>query len=290
MNNLSSLIQSRAAKKDAIKNIGVVALSAFLLTACATSSKVPSEVTDVRNKLTSLQANSQLASRAPVAVKEAETAVAAAEKIPSDKAEAHHLVWVADHKIDIAKAQAEARLLEDQRKALGEDREKARLESRTLEADAARSDAERAKQDAEAARKQAEDLQRQVAELNAKATDRGLVVTLGDLLFETGKAELKGGAAANLGKLAAFLTQYPDRTVTIEGHTDNVGADDYNLGLSQRRANSVQQYLLAQGIAANRLTAVGKGENFPVASNDSASGRQMNRRVEVIIANVSASK
>lgn len=272
-----------------VKHVGVVALSAFLLTACATT-KTPSEVIDVRNKLTRLQADSQLASRAPVAIKEAEAAVQAAEKVPKDKSEAHHLVWVADHKIDIAKAQAEARLLEDQRKTLGEDREKARLESRTLEADAARSDAERAKQDAEAARKQAEDLQRQVAELNAKATDRGLVVTLGDLLFETGRAELKGGAAANLGKLSAFLTQYPDRTVTIEGHTDNVGADDYNLGLSQRRANSVQQYLLAQGIAANRLTSTGKGENYPVASNDSASGRQMNRRVEVIIANTLTSK
>jgi len=272
------------------KHVGVVALSAFLLSACATSSKTPSEVTAVRNKLSQLQADTQVATRAAVAVKEAETAVAAAEKVPKDKAEAHHLVWVADHKIDIAKAQGETRLLEDQRKALSESRDKARLDSRTLEADAARGDAERAKQDAEAARKQAEDLQRQVAELNAKATDRGLVVTLGDLLFETGKAELKGGAAANLGKLAAFLTQYPDRTVTIEGHTDNVGADDYNLGLSQRRANSVQQYLLAQGIAANRLTATGKGENYPVASNDTDTGRQQNRRVEVIIANVAASK
>jgi len=273
----------------AIKHAGVFALSAFLLSACATT-KVPSEVTDVRNKLTRLQSDSQLASRAPVAIKEAESAVQAAEKIPKDKSEAHHLVWVADHKIDIAKAQAEARLLEDQRKTLGEDREKARLDSRTLEADAARSDADRAKQEAEAARKQAEELQRQVAELNAKATDRGLVVTLGDLLFETGKAELKGGAAANLGKLSAFLNQHPDRTVTIEGHTDNVGADDYNLGLSQRRANSVQQFLLAQGIAANRLTSVGKGENYPVAGNESESGRQMNRRVEVIIANVAVTK
>lgn len=271
------------------KHAGVVALSAFLLSACATS-KVPSEVTDVRNKLTRLQSDSQLASRAPVAVKEAEAAVQAAEKIPKDKAEARHLVWVADHKIDIAKAQAEGRLLEDQRKTLGEDREKARLDSRTLEADSARSEAERAKLDAEAARKQAEDLQRQVSELNAKATDRGLVVTLGDLLFETGQAELKGGAAANLGKLSAFLTHNPDRTVTIEGHTDNVGADDYNLGLSQRRANSVQQFLLAQGISASRLTSTGKGENYPVAGNDSASGRQMNRRVEVIIANVAITK
>jgi len=279
------------------KKIAMVTLSAFLLTACSSSPKTPSEVTEVRNKLMRLQADSQLASRAPVALKAAEEAVQAAEKVPKDKTLAHHLVWVADHKIDIASAQAQTRLLEDQRKGLSEARETARLDSRTLEADiargdanAARSEADRLKQEADLARQQADDLQRQIAELNAKATDRGLVVTLGDLLFETGKAELKGGAASNLSKLSAFLTKYPDRTVIIEGHTDSVGSDDSNQSLSQRRANSVQQFLLAQGIASNRLSAAGKGENFPVASNDSNSGRQMNRRVEVIIANVLTAK
>lgn len=260
------------------KNLSIFVLSAVLMSACATSSKVPSEVTDVRNKLQRLQNDPQLASRAPVSLKEAEEAVRAAEKLPKEKGQLEHLVWVADRKIDIAAAQAEARYLEDQRKVLAEQREKSRLEARTQEADAA-------KLDAEAARKQAEELQRQVAELNAKATDRGLVVTLGDVLFETGKAELKGGAAVNLAKLSAFLTQHPDRTVTIEGHTDSVGSEDYNQGLSQRRANSVQQFLVSQGIAASRVTAIGKGENFPVASNDDNAGRQMNRRVEVVIAN-----
>lgn len=267
------------------KNIGMVALSAVLLSACATTSKVPPEVTAVRNKLGTLQSNAQLASRAPVAIKEAEIAVQAAEKVPKDKTYLDHLVWVADHKIDIAAAQAETRYLEDQRKELADAREKARLDSRTLEADLARSEAERAKGDAESARKQAEELQRQIAELNAKTTERGLVVTLGDVLFETDKSDLKQGSIVNLSKLSSFLTQYPERTVAIEGHTDSVGSDDYNVSLSQRRANSVQQFLIAQGIAANRVTAIGKGENFPVASNDSASGRQMNRRVEVIISN-----
>ena len=267
------------------KNLSVFVLSAVLMSACATSSKTPSEVVEVRNKLQRLQSDQQLASRAPVSLREAEDAVRAAEKVPKDKAELNHLVWVADRKIDIAAAQGQARYLEDQRKTLAEDREKSRLDARTQEADAAKLDANAAKQDAEAARKQAEDLQRQIAELNAKATDRGLVVTLGDVLFETGKADLKGGAAVNLAKLSAFLNQHPDRTVTIEGHTDSVGSEEFNQGLSQRRANSVQQFLISQGIAANRLTAVGKGENFPVAGNDDNAGRQMNRRVEVVIAN-----
>jgi outer membrane protein OmpA-like peptidoglycan-associated protein len=266
---------------EIFKGVGIFALSAVLLSACATSSKTPSEVVELRNKLQRLQSDTQLAGRAPVSLKEAEAAVLAAEKVPKDEHLAKHLVWVADRKIDIASAQAQARYLEDQRKVLAEEREKSRLDSRTLEADLA-------KQDAEAARRQTEELQKQIAELNAKATDRGLVVTLGDVLFETGKSDLKAGAAANLAKLSTFLTEHPDRTVTIEGHTDNVGSDDYNLGLSQRRANSVQQFLATQGIAANRLTAVGKGEGSPVAGNDNESGRQMNRRVEVIIANSKA--
>jgi len=273
-----------------VKSIGIVTLSAFLLVACATTSKTPSEVTALRSKLSTLQADPQLASKAPVALKEAELAVQAAEKLPKDKTYLAHLVWVADHKIDIAAAQAQTRYLEDERKNLADAREKARLDSRTLEADLARNDAERAKNDADYARKQAEELQRQIAELNAKTTERGLVVTLGDVLFETDKSDLKQGSVANLAKLSAFLTEHPERTVAIEGHTDSVGSDDYNLGLSQRRANSVQQFLMTQGIAANRITATGKGENFPVASNDSASGRQMNRRVEVIISNTAVAQ
>lgn len=268
---------------NVVKNVGAFMLSAVLLSACATSPKTPPEVTEVRNKLQRLQSDPQLASRAPVSLKEAEDAVRAAEKIPKEKDQLKHLVWVADHKIDIAAAQAQARYLEDQRKVLSEDRERSRLDARTQEADLA-------KQEAETAKKQTEELQRQIAELNAKATDRGLVVTLGDVLFETGKAELKGGAAVNLAKLSAFLTQHPDRTITIEGHTDSVGSEDYNQGLSQRRANSVQQFLVSQGVASTRLTAVGKGESFPVASNDDNAGRQMNRRVEVVIANAITAK
>jgi outer membrane protein OmpA-like peptidoglycan-associated protein len=112
-----------------------------------------------------------------------------------------------------------------------------------------------------------------------------LIVTLGDVLFDTGKAGLKAGATSNLNKLTAFLNQYPDRTVVIEGYTDNVGSEEYNQGLSERRADSVKAYLAGQGIGAIRLSALGKGESDPVAGNDSAAGRQQNRRVEVIISN-----
>jgi outer membrane protein OmpA-like peptidoglycan-associated protein len=103
--------------------------------------------------------------------------------------------------------------------------------------------------------------------------------------FPTGKADLKPGATGSLNKLAAFLDKYPDRSVAIQGYTDSVGSDDYNQGLSERRAESVKSYLTGQGIGSSRLVASGKGRSDPVADNDSAAGRQQNRRVEVLISN-----
>jgi outer membrane protein OmpA-like peptidoglycan-associated protein len=105
------------------------------------------------------------------------------------------------------------------------------------------------------------------------------------VLFTSGRADLKVGAASNLNRLVTFLNQNPDRKVEIEGHTDNVGGDDYNQGLSQRRAESVKSYLTQQGIDSERIAASGKGEHQPVADNESEGGRQQNRRVEVIIEN-----
>lgn len=158
------------------------------------------------------------------------------------------------------------------------------------DAAAARSQADSARIDTAVAQQQSADLQAQISELNARSTDRGLVVTLGDVLFASGGSTLKGGTPGNLDKLAAFLNKYPDRTVVIEGHTDSVGSDDSNRGLSQRRADSVKSYLVRQGVASTRVTATGMGEGSPAATNDSATGRQQNRRVEVIISNTVASR
>jgi outer membrane protein OmpA-like peptidoglycan-associated protein len=264
----------------------------FVLSACATAPKPPEAPLDSRVKLTALQSNPQLATRAPVEMKAAEAAVTAAEAPRPDGAYAAHLLLLADQKVEIARARAQSRLYEDQRTALSEQSERARLEARTLEADRARSDATAARADAASARDEVAasraarlDLERQIAELNARETDRGLVVTLGDLLFATGKSELTGGAGPNLDKLAAFLGEYPDRTVLIEGHTDSVGSEESNYFLSQRRAESVRSYLVNRGVQANRLTTAGLGQGSPVASNDTATGRQQNRRVEVIISN-----
>ena len=150
---------------------------------------------------------------------------------------------------------------------------------------AALSAAASARRQANAATATATDLREQIAELNARPTDRGLVVTLGDVLFDTGKASLKNGSSNHLDKLALFLNAYPTRTAQIEGHTDDVGADGTNMRLSQRRAETVKAFLVAQGVAGSRLDTAGKGEAVPLAANTTAGGRAQNRRVEVIIAN-----
>jgi len=288
------------------------AVASLLLAACAAAPVKPQGAMEARAKLTALQSNPDLAARAPVAMKQAEVAVRAAEVPEPDTELANYRVFIADRKVDIAGSLARTSLAEDQRVGLTQQRDKARLDARTREADiassrlatakidlanqksdadAARSDADAARNAADAARmtaadaaQQSAELQRQLDEMHARQTDRGMVLTLGDVLFSSGRADLKVGATSNLNKLVAFLNHYPDKTVIIEGYTDSIGGADYNLGLSQRRADSVKSYLAEQGIGAMRLTASGKGLSNPVAGNDSEGGRQQNRRVEVIIA------
>lgn len=142
-----------------------------------------------------------------------------------------------------------------------------------------------AREDAQTARLKQEELAPKLAELNARETARGIVITLGDVLFATGRSELTGSAPEGLRKLAEFLGEYPDRQITIEGHTDSIGSAESNVSLSERRASSVQAFLANQGVAGNRMRALGMGEGSPIASNESPTGRQQNRRVEVIIEN-----
>ena len=179
--------------------------------------------------------------------------------------------------------------------------------SSRVEADSARADANVARTEADTARMTTEaarvaadtaavasaaaatakqqELEHQIALLQAKTTERGIVLTLGDVLFASGSDQLKPGAAGHLDRLVGFMGTYADRVATIEGHTDSVGEEGYNQGLSQRRADAVKAYLAGRGIAPTRLTSIGKGETYPIAGNESAGGRQQNRRVEVVIGN-----
>jgi outer membrane protein OmpA-like peptidoglycan-associated protein len=166
---------------------------------------------------------------------------------------------------------------DDARVAAGQtDRNRIQLDARTTEVDTA-------KQARDQATQKANGLQAELDALKAKPTDRGLVLTLGDVLFDTGKAELNPGAARNLDQLVQFLTAHPDRRVEIDGYTDSVGTDSFNLDLSQRRADTVKSVLVTRGIDSSRIASRGYGKEFGVASNADSGGRQLNRRVEIVI-------
>lgn len=181
---------------------------------------------------------------------------------------------------------ANEKILEAQAKeeiAKGEaDRQAVLVEAREAEARRSGRQAQAAQEQAQLAEQRATTLEQELAELKAKKTDRGMVLTLGDVLFDTGLATLKPGAYLTIDRLADVLKQAPDRKVMIEGHTDSVGSDEYNQQLSERRATAVQTALLERGVRSDQITATGKGETFPVAGNDNAAGRQQNRRVEMI--------
>lgn len=123
-----------------------------------------------------------------------------------------------------------------------------------------------------------------IPDANVERTGDRLVVTFaGDLLFETGSSTLSPGAQQRLSSLAQTLVRYPKSNVTVKGHTDSVGSEVYNLDLSEQRAHNVRNTLIAEGVSPHRITALGFGEQFPVASNNTEAGRQQNRRVEIEI-------
>lgn len=182
---------------------------------------------------------------------------------------------IANEKILTAQAQEEIEKGNAERQTVLVEAREAEVQRRARQAQSAQAQAQMAEQ-------RATTLEQELAELKAKKTDRGIVVTLGDVLFDTGLATLKPGAYVTVDRLASVLKEAPDRKVMIEGHTDSVGSDDYNQGLSERRAAAVQTALLERGVRSDQITALGKGESLPVASNDNAAGRQQNRRVEMV--------
>ena len=119
--------------------------------------------------------------------------------------------------------------------------------------------------------------------LQTRDSARGLIVSMSDVLFDTGKYSLKPGAREKLAKVAGILLAYPGLDIAVGGYTDNVGGDDMNQKLSENRASSVRDYLVQEGVATNSVSSQGFGNTLPVASNDNASGRQQNRRVELLV-------
>jgi outer membrane protein OmpA-like peptidoglycan-associated protein len=142
--------------------------------------------------------------------------------------------------------------------------------------------ADAARQEALSARAETDAIRKALEELQAKPTERGMVLTLSDVLFDTGAATLKPGADLALSRVSEFMSRNADTKVIIEGHTDSRGSDSYNEDLSRRRAQAVKDAMAVRGITGDRVQAMGRGEGFPVASNETSSGQQQNRRVEII--------
>lgn len=200
------------------------------------------------------------------------------------KETAEMLLKKRDRELTAARAGTDARGFESDQVRLA-------AEARVREAEAQARAAEQARRrdvEAEAKARAAEQakgaaLAKELASLRAQQTDRGLVLTIGDVLFDAGKTSVGPGAQRSIDKLAEFLKTYPKRNVLIEGHSDSLGNEEFNLKLSQQRADAVRDLLVARGITSQRIRTKGYGARFPIVDNDTSVGRQQNRRVEVLV-------
>jgi outer membrane protein OmpA-like peptidoglycan-associated protein len=286
--------------------------SAILLAACSTVPTTTPTLDQARADFVAANNDPQVSSYAPLQFKEASDALDRANAAAAKKESLNdidRLAYVAKQKIATAQEVARAKAAEANIADASRQRTEVRLEARTAEAERAKRDAADAQAAAMAAQQQAATAQQQAAvaqdqtrmmaertakleallvELHATKTERGMVVTIGDVLFATNEANLTPNGMSTLRKLADVMAQNPERTVLVEGFTDSTGSSSYNQNLSQRRANAVAMALGSMGVARERIAMKAYGEAFPVAANDTASNRQMNRRVEIVLSNDNA--
>lgn len=255
-------------------------LIALILTAqmamvagCATTSEERAEVKNLRQEIQNLE--SLDGATAPVAMAEARDAVDKLSSLEGDKFD--HQLYLADKKVAIAK---EMIALKKAEKIIAS----SELRRKDVLLDAQKQEVKSVQDRVAKMSARAQELERQVQDLQTKDTERGLVLTLGSVLFESGESSLQSGSKRTVEKVARFLNEYPDREIMIEGFTDSMGDESYNQQLSQQRAQSVRDLLVTYGVDASRVKTEGYGEQYPVASNDKAAGRQQNRRVEVVVA------
>ena len=265
---------------------------ALAMAGCASTPKPNEALESARSIVQAAEADPNAAKYAAVDLQAAKSNLAAADAAFTrrDEPSIAQPAYMAAQNARLAQLRGAAKA-DDARVAAGQsERDSIVLAARTNQVDSANratNAANRATDDAKIARDQATEnsarLQAEVDALKAKPTDRGLVLTLGDVLFETGSSTLSSGAGRNLDRLVQFLTEHPDRLVQIDGFTDSVGTDAFNQDLSQHRADAVRYQLISRGISSARIATQGYGKSFPVASNSESGGRQLNRRVEVVI-------
>jgi len=258
----------------------VLGTAASFVGACSGLPDTVPELTSARTKVDELNTNAMALQVAGDDLDEARTQLRIAEEIYDDGGalnELEHHAYLATTHAEIGLERvAEAQAREELRRSEAA-RSQVLIDARTREAESAQQRA------AEAVRAS----QRLAAELEARETARGVVLTLGDVLFDTDSAGLNPGAQPVLDRLAEFMHENDGYRLLIEGHTDSRGTDGYNIALSERRADAVRDALLARSVRASRLEIEALGEAYPIATNQSAAGRQENRRVEIIVSDES---
>lgn len=289
-----------------LKTGATLAMAAFVSAGCVSTPKVIPELETARAELARATNDPLAQEAAGIRLKDAEAAFALAQASATQRkpiALIQHQSYLATQHARIAQAQT-SELRARQQVEQGEaERNKVLLDARTREAAAsdaraatatrnaalqsaaatvARNDALAARSDLAAANSESDRLRADLEGLQAKQTERGMVLTLGDVLFATGQATIRPGAMLTIERLADFMRAHPTLSVMIEGHTDSVGSSDYNRDLSQRRSDAVMSALSSRGVALASIRSRGLGEEYPSASNDSPGGRQQNRRVEVV--------
>ena len=254
-----------------MKDTLIAAAVAALLASCASAPQRNDRLDQARTEVQTLSAD-PLAQQAAAKdleaarswLQEADTALA--QNKPAS--EVDHLAYLAQRHAEAGEARVRDAQARQEVARSEEQRNRVLLEARSHEADAA---------NAKLAATQAA-----LAALQAKQTDRGMVVTLGDVLFDTAQSTLKPGADLTLDRLATYMKSNQQARVLIEGHTDSRGSDESNDALSERRADAVAAALIRRGVPSDSLKAIGRGKAYPVATNDTPEGRQQNRRVEIV--------
>ncbi len=280
---------------------------AVLVGACSTVPRTTAQLEQARNDFAAAQNNPNVARFAPSEMQQAGVAMSDANTASNhdDSAETiDKFAAIAQQRIAVAQQVATQRSVAADAAQGARERDQIRIDQRVNEADQARNNAAQAQLAAQTAANAAAEadrqrldarrmtldaqahaaqLQAQLDDLQAKQTSRGMVITLGDVLFATDQAQLNSNGMRTAQKLADVLQQNPQRSVLVEGFTDSTGNTPHNQELSERRASAVRDSLTSMGIAGDRVAIRGYGPAFPVASNDTSANRQLNRRVEIVL-------
>ena len=255
-----------------------------LLTACSTTPQRNDTLENARQLVSEVE-TSDRAGIAANDISNARKSLDAANKLESSKGKRAQMEYEAQNaamSAQIAREKIATAMAREELEKGTEQRQAVQIEAREREARRSDVAAARSQEMSDSSKQRADSLESELADLKAKKTERGVVLVLGDVLFDTAQSTLNNGAYATLDRLATALRDRPNRSVVIEGHTDNVGSEDNNHMLSERRAQAVQAALQQRGVNREQISVVGRGESSPIDSNESASGRQQNRRVELI--------